>query len=83
MILRTLDLCKLDHMCVVVGLKALLLCIISVIGRVFISGSESGLVIVSSLSTGMTIRVLNDHKTGAICNIRQQKVSPLWLSGLW
>lgn len=82
MIFRTLDLCKLNYISIIVDLKVLLRCIIFIKGRVFISGSESGLIIVSSLSTGMTIRVINDHKAGAICNIRQQKVISYWLSGL-
>ena len=35
-------------------------------GRVLLSGSESGLLIVSSSTTGMTLRALSDHKLSPI-----------------
>ena len=34
-----------------------------------ISGSTKGLLVISSSTTGMTLRVLNDHKQHAICSL--------------
>ena len=44
------------------------------LGRVAISGSVDGILVISSLTTGMTIRVLNDHKGGQLNTITQQQV---------
>jgi WD40 repeat protein len=50
-------------------------------GRVILSGGRNGLLIVSSSTTGMTLRALGDHKGAAIlsievCNLREG----LWLA---
>lgn len=42
-------------------------------GRVVLSGSQNGVVVVSSLSTGMTMRVINDHRGASVCCIRRQR----------
>ena len=43
-------------------------------GRVAVSGSVDGTLVISSLLTGMTIRVLNDHRGGKVNNISLQIV---------
>ena len=39
------------------------------LGRMIISGGSDGLIAVSSPTTGMTVRVINDHKGAPITNI--------------
>jgi len=50
------------------------LILIFCLGRVAISGSVDGVLVISSLTTGMTIRVLNDHRGGQLNTIIQQQV---------
>ena len=38
-------------------------------GRVIISGAEDGLLAISSPATGMTVRMLNDHKGAPITDL--------------
>ena len=38
-------------------------------GRVIISGAEDGLLAISSPATGMTVRILNDHKGAPITDL--------------
>jgi len=52
-------------------------------GRVAISGSEDGTLVISSLVTGMTIRVFNDHRGGSVSNIAQQMTQSTLPSSLW
>jgi len=53
-------------------------------GRVIISGCVDGLIAINSMVTGMTIRILNDHRGAEICTIRRQQnintSSLLWLA---
>ncbi len=42
---------------------------LSLLGRVVISGGKDGLIAVSSPTTGMTVRMLNDHKGAPITDI--------------
>ena len=59
----------------------------AITGRVIISGNINGQLVISSAGTGMTVRVLHDHRTAAISAI---EVSPHHISrpnlaapGLW
>lgn len=47
-------------------------------GRMIISGGSDGLIAVSSPTTGMTVRVISDHKGAPITNIdvTTRQVSP-------
>ena len=38
-------------------------------GRVIVSGGSDGLIAISSPATGMTVRMLNDHKGASITDI--------------
>jgi WD40 repeat protein len=50
-------------------------------GRVILSGSKNGLLIVSSGTTGMTLRALSDHKGSAILGIEvSTSQDGLWLA---
>lgn len=56
-------------------------------GRMIISGGSDGLIAVSSPTTGMTVRVISDHKGAPITNIdvttRQEIDSPVSAPYLW
>ena len=43
-------------------------------GRVIISGGEDGLLAISSPSTGLTVRLLNDHKGAPITCVHVSSV---------
>lgn len=49
------------------------------LGRVIVSGAEDGLIAISSPTTGMTVRILNDHKGAPITDLHVSlhKVWPL------
>lgn len=51
-------------------------------GRVIISGAEDGLLAISSPSTGLTVRLLNDHKGAPITclHVSSVKVNVAFLS---
>ena len=44
------------------------------LGRVIISGAEDGLLAISSPSTGLTVRLLNDHKGASIACLHVSSV---------
>lgn len=50
-------------------------------GEIILSGSKDGLIAVSSLRTGMTIRILTDHRSSPIsvinCTRKQVRQLPL------
>ncbi|XP_056017616.1 WD repeat-containing protein 90-like isoform X2 [Ostrea edulis] len=56
-------------------------------GRMIISGGSDGLIAVSSPTTGMTVRVISDHKGAPITNIdvttKQELDSPVSAPYLW
>lgn len=61
------------------GFDILILMLITVFtGRMIISGGSDGLIAVSSPTTGMTVRVISDHKGAPITNIdvTTRQVSP-------
>ena len=43
-----------------------------VVGRMILSGSSDGLVAVSSRTTGMTVRVINDHQGAPVTGVDVQ-----------
>ncbi|KAK2180206.1 hypothetical protein NP493_453g01010 [Ridgeia piscesae] len=45
-------------------------------GRMILSGSSDGLIAIGSATTGMTVRVINDHKGAPITCIDVSKLSP-------
>ena len=47
---------------------------VTYVGRVIISGAEDGLLAISSPSTGLTVRLLNDHKEAPITCIHVSSV---------
>jgi len=52
-------------------------------GEIMISGSITGSLVVSSMSTGITITLLNDHMNASICCIRKQKATLGTTHNLW